>query len=189
MRWLTLAVAAYVAFALEAGVGPLWQIGGVTPSVLLLLAAFVALWAHEASALWAAVLLGVLTDLLPGGLVVGPHALGFALGAWLVVRVRGLVFRQAWWTIPAMTLLAGVAAYPTAEVLTSLRLWWEGAGSGAGGAAGAGGGEWPGFWSRLGVDALRLVYTAVLAAAAGWLLDRSAPWWRFATRPSAERRR
>lgn len=182
MRWLTLAVAAYAAFAVEAGLGPLLRIAGVTPSLLLLLVAFVALWAEASAAVWAAVVLGVLADLLPGGVAVGPHAVGFALGAWLVLQVRGLVFRQATWTILAMTLLVGIAAYPVAEVLVSLRFWWSGVDAAAGK-------DWPGFWSRLGVDTLRLLYTAVLALPLGWLLDRSAPWWRFATRPSAERRK
>ena len=89
--------------------------------MLLVLLCFVSLLAPGALTLWAALLLGLIADALAGTPIVGPHALGFMLGAYLVLQLRGLVFRESVFTLAFMTLAAGVFVHLAAVALLAVR--------------------------------------------------------------------
>ena len=104
MRWIVFIVASCLAVALDMGLSgamTLRTLGFITPSFAGCLVAWIALFGRADCVLWGAWILGVLTDLTPGSMegsqlvfIVGPHALGFPLGAWLVLTIRSMVFRQ-----------------------------------------------------------------------------------------------
>jgi cell shape-determining protein MreD len=190
MRWTLFALVAFFACALDAGIEPLIVINvagyDVFPSFMLLLTGFVALWASQASALWAGLILGLLTDCLvrlPGTdsrqviALVGPNALGFLLAAYTVVQIRGVFKRESALALAICVFLAGIMALlMTVMIITARGLYTE---------------PIPG-WHGLGQLArgmMCLVYTSLLALPLGWLLGKTLPIWGFENAgPSTGRR-
>ncbi len=183
MRWAVFLVFAALAMLLDGGLGTvlaLETLWGIRPSACAVLAVFVALSAPRTAALWSCLLLGLLLDLsapltMPGGRVlhlVGPCALGFVAGAWLVLRGRTMVFRQRALSIGAMTVLFLLAANAIAVALYAARTWYPGG---------------PVHWTDASTAAAILrrvliaVYSGLLAVPVGWLLVRTTPLWGFET--------
>lgn len=125
MNWLTFAILAYVGFALQVVFAPIWPVEGHEPMVLLILLVFIGLQAPAMAVAWSAVVLGLLTDILPASQpvsgVVGPWALGFLAAGYAMVQLRNLLFRDSMFTIGIMTLVAGVFALLVAAMLQALR--------------------------------------------------------------------
>jgi rod shape-determining protein MreD len=107
MRWLAFAILAYLAVAVQIGLGG----GGV--NVVLLAAAFVALNAPREQGLLGCVLLGLLQDLVTQH-PVGLYALSYGLGGLMVVAAAQVVYREHPLTHFAMAMLMGLL---TAAVL------------------------------------------------------------------------
>lgn len=152
MNGIAFGIAAWIALGMDLGLREALQLGGtgVAPGFVLMLVLFVAIWAPSGTAAAAALVGGALTDLTrlvptSGGeslAVLGPHALGYLLGAYAVVMLRALVFRKSPLTIGILFALGGsVAAALTAALLTMRsftdpdmvvlpgRVLWEGVGS------------------------------------------------------------
>jgi rod shape-determining protein MreD len=113
MRWIPFIILAYLTTILQTSFGRILvfdrlAIGPVGPDFLAMLAVFVGLWARSgADAMLAGWCLGMLMDLTTGGgagvsTVVGPMALSFGAGTWLLVRVREGLFRER--ALPQMML-------------------------------------------------------------------------------------
>jgi hypothetical protein len=182
MRWPVFLIAAYVAIALDEGLGLALSIPdatGVRPRFALILAVFVALAAPGLTAAWAALLLGVLVDLttpvLTGAgrsaVLVGPWALGFFVGAYVGLQLRGLVFRDSPLTLAVMVLVVGAFVHLVATAV----LWARGFSWLLGEPLGA-------DWSASGQlvhGFFELIYTALAAVPVGWLLFRTEPLWAF----------
>ena len=102
MKWSTFAIFAFAALVLELSLTGLVEVASIRPSLLALLALFIALSAARVAALWACFLLGCLADLssaisYPPGQVahlLGPHALGFTFGGALVLQIRAMVMQR-----------------------------------------------------------------------------------------------
>ena len=104
MRWPVVVIMAYVVLGLEAAVKPALAISPsglrFTPSFIVPFLTFVALSGPTVPVLWVAVVLGMIMDLYSprdtGTLVVlGPYALGYMAAAYLVLVMRGLMFRRS----------------------------------------------------------------------------------------------
>jgi len=130
MNWLLFAIVGWVVLGLELSLRELLQLGpgGIAPSFMLAYMVFIAMWAPASGALGAAFLLGMLVDLtgpiLIGSqthVVAGPHALGYTLGAWLVVNARGSVMRRNPVTLVSLTVLTGVINAVVVVFLHSVR--------------------------------------------------------------------
>lgn len=134
MRWMTFAIFAALFLVLETGLRALWSVGwsGHSPSLLLLLALYVALAAPMAHACWAALVLGILADLTltwpisVGGethaiTLIGPSALGFLAAARVGVEMRGMIFRQSPFALAFVVPLAGAFAHLVIVALLTLR--------------------------------------------------------------------
>ncbi len=130
MSWILFTIAAWLILGLELAVRDLLQIGpsGIAPSFMLPLMVFVALWAPGRIAVGAAFCLGLMVDLTGPVMVegttqaiAGPHALGYMLGASLVLNMRGSVMRRNPVTLIVMTILAGIASSVVVVFLHSLR--------------------------------------------------------------------
>ena len=136
MNRVVFALVAWVFVGLEWGLRDALQIGrdNIAPSFVLVLAALVALWASPGAAVGGAVVLGLCLDMLhqvpvDGGLkdvvVLGPNALGLALGAVVVLNVRALMFRKNTVTLAVMVLVAGVFAAAVTTALLTARAMYD----------------------------------------------------------------
>lgn len=126
MRWLIFAIIAWFCIGLELGFADALQIGNGTaqPSFVMILLAFVALWTTTGHVVAAALICGVVLDLvfvvpLRTGdtiVVLGPHALGCLLGSYTARTMRGLMFRRG---ALAVGFLAMVATFVSCVVVTA----------------------------------------------------------------------
>lgn len=104
MRWIFFLIVTYMLLAIQTGMSGLLVVGDhVLPNLLLILGVFVSVYAPQTTTLWAMLLLGVLTDILvpiqsngPVGdfVLVGPYAVGFMIGGWAAMQLRG-IFRRS----------------------------------------------------------------------------------------------
>lgn len=179
MNWLTFAISAYVGFALQLILAPIWPINGHGPLVLLVLLVFVGLQAPAMAVAWSAVILGLLADILamqqPQTGVVGPWALGFLAAGYAMVQLRNLLFRDSMFTIGIMTLVAGVFALLVATMLQALR-----------GVPIFGNEAVVGFTAaeQLYKGFFTLLNTAAFAVPMGYALLKMRPMWGFSGRGS-----
>jgi rod shape-determining protein MreD len=94
------------------------SLGNIAPSFIGVLAVFVALFAPRSTALWAAWILGLLLDLSTvlaqgehgEGPLIGPHALGYPFGCFLLLQIRPMLLRGRALTLAVMTTLFLAAA-------------------------------------------------------------------------------
>ena len=174
MNWIAFAITTYVLLALQTAFSGVVAVGGATPNLLLVLAVFVGTSARPGVVLWSLVVLGVLLDLQPGpltgaGVLVGPHALGMLVGAFALLQMRGLLFRESVLTLVLLTLAVGGFAALVEVAVYSLRGLWFLAGE-------------PAPWratEHLGRRLLDAVYSAVVAVPLGLALNQTRPWWGF----------
>jgi hypothetical protein len=108
MRWLAYVILAYVAVALQIGLGPFLRYKGAQPNLVLLAAVFIALNAPRDAALLGCFCLGLLQDLLtqqPPGL----FALSYGLTAMVAVSVHQVIYREHPLTHFSVALFGGPA--------------------------------------------------------------------------------
>lgn len=184
MNWFVFALTAYLFVAIQSGLTPIWTVAGTTPNLLLILAVFVGVSAGRTTVMWALLIIGLLLDLLPGplseqGVILGPHAVGYLVGAYAVLQLRNLMFRDSLPTIALMVFAVGGFAALMETVLYAFRgLPWL-----AGEPLGADWGATRQLWRRVE----ELIYTAVLAVPLGLALRSTKKFWGFASRPRNER--
>lgn len=104
MNWWAFCVLAWIALGLELGLKGALELGdtGIAPSFVFCLMVFYAMSAPAMTALWTALVLGLLVDLTAtldynsgvAATVLGPHAAGYVLAAQLVLTLRGLIMRR-----------------------------------------------------------------------------------------------
>jgi len=135
MNWAVFAIASWLLFGAELGVraqlGPSWM----APSFVFPLVVFVALFAQPSTAYWAALILGVVTDLtnlveIDGGggrlVIVGPYALGYLVAAQLVITLRGVMIRRNPLTMAFLAIAASIVAHiVVVGFMTAHRLYGE----------------------------------------------------------------
>jgi len=191
MRWIPFVIFAFLFLALQIGLGDLLEVGGVRPELLFIFMIYVAAMGPVPEALWGALVLGLLSDLtapLPapaeagagpvGGFVtvIGPHALGYSLGAAFTFQLRTMLYRQHPVSLMLMVLLSAIIAHLLTVFLISTRGLL---------------GEWFGWWAAFQwspteelVDRfLMILYTTLLALPIGWVLIRLAPLFAFEIHP------
>ena len=123
MRWSLFIIAAFVLLVLETGLRGLLVLPGdypASPSFLLALVVFVALSAPRRTAMWAAMVLGLLVD-LNSDLPLGSACLGYLAAALVAFELRGLVFRDSPPAIALMVFVAGILAHLVTVALLTLR--------------------------------------------------------------------
>lgn len=128
MRWPVVLVLGYLFLAAEIGLREGLSIGPrqSAPSLVVPLLVFVALHAPGVATMWTALLLGICVDLStqrgPDALViVGPHALGFLLGAYFVLTVRGVMIKRNPWTLVVLSVLAALLSHTVVIAIFTFR--------------------------------------------------------------------
>jgi len=120
MNWAVFAIAAWLLFGAELGVrsalGPTWM----APSFVFPLLVFVALFTQPLTVYWAALTLGLVTDLTnlvevtEGGgrlVIIGPYALGYLVAGQLVLTLRGVMIQRNPLTMAFLAIMASVVAH------------------------------------------------------------------------------
>lgn len=115
MNWLLFAILTYGFLLMQVGLTALLGIPdaqGVTPDFLLIFAVFVGIQAQTRTVVWAMLIIGLCANLLPGpiaeGPVLGPVALGYLAGAFAVLQLRTLVFRESVISLAIMVFVVGI---------------------------------------------------------------------------------
>jgi rod shape-determining protein MreD len=176
MRWPVFLVAAFIVLVLQFSlrdVLTLRTIGSISPDFVASLAVFVCLFAPRSTALWACWLLGLAMDLGPpaGAMkwhLVGPHALGYVFGGYLVLQLRTMVFRRRAITAGLVTCLFLIASGVLATFLLTVRSWYLE--------------DTPLYYAPLGELWERIkiaVYSGLVGVPFGWLLQITIPMWNF----------
>jgi len=179
MNWLLFAIFSYLALMAEMGLRSVWMIplpmaGDLTPSLLVIMLVFVGLFAPSWTVAWAGLVLGLLADLQPGpmpdAVLLGPTTLGFLVGAYAVLQMRTMVFRESLLAFVVLVLVTGLFIdLVTVALLTFREVPWPL------------GEPIPG-WSaptQLVHRFLELLYTAALAIPLGFALFRTIRIWGF----------
>lgn len=176
MRWTVFLVAGFVVIVLQLSlreVLTLHSVGEVKPDLVACLATFIALFAQRGAALWACWLLGLAMDLAPSKgetewHLIGPNALGYVFGGYLVLQLRAMVFRRRAVTTGFLTLLFVLAAGIIATFLLTVRHWYIP--------------DTPLYRSPLGelwqVCKVAL-YSGIVGIPFGWLLQLTIVMWNF----------
>ena len=188
MRWLAFIIALAACLTLDQAFLQVLAIGTVFPGTCGALVVFVAMFAARPTALWAALLTGLMLDL--GAPVVnsqgqpyyvpGPYALGFVLGAYLVLLLRPIVFRRNPLTVGMLTLPMLLAVSVIYLAIWSVRGFYADT-------------QLPWMTESVTREIARMLgwagYSAILAVPLGWLLLLTWPLWRFDTVPARSGRR
>ena len=145
-----------------------------------MVAVFIALSAPRAAALWACVSLGLLLDLaypVTAGdnrvlHLIGPYALGYLAGGWVIVQWRTMVFRRRALTVGVMSVVFVLIAQIIVVCLYAVRSrdWYPGEVIHWSETSG---------WVELGRRTVAALYTGIFAIPAGWLLIKAMPLWGF----------
>ncbi len=176
MRWSIFILFTYITLVMQDGLRVLFELDGITPSLVLVLAVYIGLRAPMVSLAWAWILLGVLVDLTykswTGGdadttfALIGPMALGYLFGGFGVVQIRGMVFKDSPLALGVLVFILGIVVHLVAVLLLSIRnlsdpmLQWSAS-------------------HELVARFFELLYSAVIAVPFGYLLFRSTPIWGF----------
>ncbi len=115
MNWLAFSIVAYLCLLMQVGLTPLLGIPdpmGVTPNFLLIYAVYIGMNAPPRMVGWSMLIVGLLENLLPGplpaGPILGPETLGYLFGAFAVLQLRGLVFRESVISLAMLVLFVGI---------------------------------------------------------------------------------
>ena len=182
MNWFVFAILAYVLYAVQILLAPLWTVHWgeqrLEPILMLILLVFIGLQARAIAVGWAALILGLLVDVSlqqhePG--LIGPWAIGFLAAGYALVQLRNLLFKDSMFTIAIMTFVAGVFAYlvaTTIHVMRGIPMFNNPPVEGFSAA--------DQLFHGFGV----LVYTAAVAVPLGYVLLKTRPAWGFTGRGS-----
>lgn len=176
MNWIVFAVTAWLALGFEVGFRQALQIGhlNVAPSFVLILLAFVSLWARPAHAAWAAVFLGISLDLTSQvptrtgdpAVIVGPWTLGCLIASYTVLNFRAMMFRRHPLALAFVSGLGTALAHVFVLAVLVLRSKYDDIHMPSASAE---------LWQRLGTAA----YTAVVALILAPLLNTFGHWLGF----------
>jgi hypothetical protein len=115
MNWLVFTITAYIFLLFQVGLTSLMGIpdaSGVLPNFLLILAVYIGLLAPANTVAWGMLSLGILSNLLAGpiaaGPILGPEALGYLAGAFAVLQLRTLVFRESVVSLVILVFVVGI---------------------------------------------------------------------------------
>jgi rod shape-determining protein MreD len=175
MRWPVFAIFAFAAVVLQLSTRSalrLYSLGSITPDLVACLIVFIALFAQRTSTLWACLLLGLAMDLSPSGAdaapVIGPYALGYVFGGYIILQLRTMVFRRRAITLGFLTALCVAATSVVVVAIIAIRSWYPGSPALPHGALG-----------ELLYRFAEAVYSGLIGIPVGWLLCLTLPLWGF----------
>ena len=177
MNYLAVAIAGYLCLGLEEALRPPLMLGqtGIAPYFVLVLVAYIATNASTYPVLWTSLLLGLAVDLtamrpIDGGTavinIIGPNALGYVAGAYLVLTLRGVMIRRNPVTLAFLTVCCSLLAQLVVVTLYLFRSLFDSAIT-------------FNAFDDLAARAACCLYTVASAFVLGYLLERCRPWFGF----------
>lgn len=189
MNWALFAVMFYVLLAMQTGLSSLFGVhvewfGGLdlAPRFVLILPVFIGLFGPARTAMVAFALTGFCLDLLspleswanqqgttmmPQQLtLIGPYTLGYLVGGYLTLQLRGMVFRGNPLSLSFCVIVAGIAVHLIVVALLSLRGWYD---------------PVVGFSASSAMleRGLSLIYTGLITIVIAWPLLKLKPFFGF----------
>ena len=178
MRWGVFIIALAVFLVMDQSFLQVLAVGSVFPGICGTLVVYVAMFSPRSTSLWAALLCGLMLDLgSPDVLstgesihVIGPYALGFTLGAYVVLLLRSIVVRRNPLTIAMLLIPCLVVSSVVYLAVWSLRGFYA---------------ETILPWGELSLGSEMgrifgwILYSSILAVPVGWLLLLSWEFWKF----------
>lgn len=135
MNWVVFAIVAWVLFGCQVGLRDVLQLGdsSIAPSFVIPLLIFVALWARQGTALVAALLIGVMLDLIHTWptergqdiVILGPWAFGCMLAAYTTLNLRTMMFRKSIITIAILCIIGAAIAQIFGLALLTVRSTYD----------------------------------------------------------------
>jgi len=133
MSWPVFVIAAFVLLVVDASLMHTLAIRGLVPSTLAVLVVFVSFFAPRTRAIFAAWASGLAVDLTADyvqgagevGPVLGPHALGFVCGSYLVLLIRPLLLRRSVLSISVITVIFSIAASIVVMFVLHAHSWYD----------------------------------------------------------------
>ncbi len=134
MRWGFFLLLLIVAVVLDASFTQVFAIGRVHPSVTPALVVFVAMYANRSTAMWAALVAGLLVDLTTPALfdgtrpyhLIGPTILGFVFGTAIAIPLRTMVVRKNPLAFGFLVAFFALGAMVLITAISSARGWYAG---------------------------------------------------------------
>lgn len=132
MRWIVAIPILFVALVADVSFMPVFDFGGVTPRLVVVVVAFAAMHADGSQVRWFALLAGFLMDLSEPSLsgpraplyLIGPSTLGMLFGAEATLSLRGLLIRRNPLAIGVMSLLLNLTSGLFWTAWWALRSWY-----------------------------------------------------------------
>lgn len=178
MRWSVFIVFLLLFAGLDGSFMGLFAVGGVAPLLAPLLVVFVAMHAPRLTAMWAAIVVGLLADLSTPAVdaalrplhLLGPSSLGYLFAVNLVLPLRSMVVRRNPLTLLVLTLLATFACGLVVTAIWTVRSFFGE--SIAPFASGSPLGD-------VAIAAWRAALCGAVALPVGWLMMRAVGLWAF----------
>ena len=160
MKWFPFAILALVAIVCQTTLVQAVAIRSIRPEWTFILAVHYALWGPWPDAAIAAWVLGLAVDLQSAAPnPVGLHAFTYGAAAWVILRIRNVLFRDH----PATQVMLTLAFAFAVRLLVGGYFWWRTSGTATGGEI---------WWEAF----LVALYTAAWAPLLHWPLIRLAKW-------------
>lgn len=178
MRWIVAVPMLVAALIADISFMPVFEVAGISPRLILIIVAFVAMHADAAAVNWFALLAGFLMDLSEPSLsgpraplyLIGPSSLGMLFGAQFLLAIRGFLIRRNPFAVAVMSAVVTLASGLFWTAWWALRSWYP---------------DSPPPWgdgsalNEFGRQFLQSLSTGVIALPIGWLLVRVAGQWGF----------
>ncbi len=132
MKWIVAVPILFVALVLDVSFMPVFELGGITPRLVVVVVAFAAMHVDGPIVRWFALLAGFLMDLSEPSLsgpraplyLIGPSTLGMLFGVEAVLSIRGLLVRKNPLSVGAMSILLSLTSGLFWTAWWALRSWY-----------------------------------------------------------------
>lgn len=133
MNWSVFIIAAFVMLVVDASLAQTLAFRGLVPSMLAILVVYVSFLAPRTRAIVAAWAVGLAVDLTADyvqgagevGPVLGPHALGFVCGSYIVLLVRPMLLRRSAFTMAVMSFFFSITAAIVVMFILHAHSWYD----------------------------------------------------------------
>ncbi len=132
MKWIVAIPILFVALVLDVSFMPIFDLGGITPRLVVIVVAFAAMHVDGSIVRWFALLTGFLMDLSEPSLsgpraplyLIGPSTLGMLFGVEVLLSIRGMLIRKNPLSVGFVSLLLSLTNGLFWTAWWALRSWY-----------------------------------------------------------------
>ncbi len=178
MTWLVALPVLFIALVADVSFTAVFEVGGTTPQLIVIVIAFVAMQADARIVRWYALIAGLLLDLSEPSLsgpfaplyLIGPSTLGTLFAAEVVLLLRGILIRRNPLAVGFASFMLGLASGLFSTAWWAIRSWYP---------------DSPPPWGEgsalqeFAREGLTAIATGILGIPLGWLLLKFTDMWSF----------